>query len=169
MPEPIQREIELAAEIDRGLLAIEGRGLIAEAHSVANQALIAGALASYREEVLGERRSRGGRRRKVRPIVACGCGCGVTFEQYDHSRRPRRYVAGHNRLPSPTMDVLRAALAVQDGTVVTLAGRLGRTKRALSTCLSKMKSRGMVSFDNGIWSLARASAAASAEQAVAHG
>lgn len=30
------------------------------------------------------------------PSVACACGCGARFLRYDSSRRPRRYVSGHN-------------------------------------------------------------------------
>lgn len=30
------------------------------------------------------------------PIVACACGCGETFNTFDSSNRPRRFVAGHN-------------------------------------------------------------------------
>lgn len=30
------------------------------------------------------------------PIVACACGCGTTFERFDSSNRPRRFVTGHN-------------------------------------------------------------------------
>ncbi|HEY1956727.1 MAG TPA: HNH endonuclease [Polyangiaceae bacterium] len=30
------------------------------------------------------------------PIVSCACGCGVTFDKYDASCRPRRFVTGHN-------------------------------------------------------------------------
>jgi hypothetical protein len=28
--------------------------------------------------------------------VACACGCGSTFPQFDRSGRPRRFVSGHN-------------------------------------------------------------------------
>jgi hypothetical protein len=31
--------------------------------------------------------------------VQCECGCGASFERYDSSGRPRRYVSGHNRQP----------------------------------------------------------------------
>jgi len=30
------------------------------------------------------------------PIIECACGCGTTFPKYDTSRRPRRFVSGHN-------------------------------------------------------------------------
>lgn len=29
-------------------------------------------------------------------LVSCACGCGGTFERYDASRRPRRYLPNHN-------------------------------------------------------------------------
>ena len=31
--------------------------------------------------------------------VTCACGCGATFERYDASGRPRRFVSGHNAQP----------------------------------------------------------------------
>lgn len=31
--------------------------------------------------------------------VSCGCGCGATFEKYDASGRPRKYIPGHNDNP----------------------------------------------------------------------
>jgi len=30
------------------------------------------------------------------PIVSCLCGCGETFPKYDKTRRPRRFISGHN-------------------------------------------------------------------------
>lgn len=30
------------------------------------------------------------------PIVKCVCGCGATFCRYDATRRPRRFISGHN-------------------------------------------------------------------------
>lgn len=31
------------------------------------------------------------------PLVPCACGCGTTFQKYDSSNRPRRFVTGHNQ------------------------------------------------------------------------
>lgn len=31
------------------------------------------------------------------PVISCECGCGATFDKYDSSGRPRRFVSGHNR------------------------------------------------------------------------
>ena len=33
------------------------------------------------------------------PVVACACGCGATFNRYDATGRPRRFVSGHNIHP----------------------------------------------------------------------
>lgn len=30
------------------------------------------------------------------PFVLCECGCGASFERFDASNRPRRFIAGHN-------------------------------------------------------------------------
>lgn len=34
------------------------------------------------------------------PIIACACGCGRTFEQFDSFGRPRSFVSGHNIHPA---------------------------------------------------------------------
>lgn len=33
------------------------------------------------------------------PIVECACGCGASFERFDATKRPRRYLPGHNIHP----------------------------------------------------------------------
>lgn len=33
---------------------------------------------------------------EANPRVSCECGCGATFDRYDSSGRPRRFVTGHN-------------------------------------------------------------------------
>ena len=33
------------------------------------------------------------------PAVPCACGCGQTFDKYDASGRPRRFITGHNVHP----------------------------------------------------------------------
>jgi len=33
---------------------------------------------------------------EANPIVRCACGCGTTFDKFDSSGRPRRFVTGHN-------------------------------------------------------------------------
>lgn len=30
------------------------------------------------------------------PSIACACGCGATFDKFDSSGRPRRFITGHN-------------------------------------------------------------------------
>lgn len=32
----------------------------------------------------------------LNPVVECECGCGETFNRYDTTRRPRRFISGHN-------------------------------------------------------------------------
>jgi hypothetical protein len=45
-----------------------------------------------------EHRKRGDLRRpgQPNPVVCCGCGCGVSFAQFDATGRPRKFVTGHN-------------------------------------------------------------------------
>ena len=33
---------------------------------------------------------------ETNPVVACACGCGATFPQFDSDGRPRKYLSGHN-------------------------------------------------------------------------
>lgn len=56
-------------------------------------------------EVLASRTAHGLAHRKHRdrrlpgeanPTITCACGCGETFDRYDKSGRPRRFVSGHN-------------------------------------------------------------------------
>lgn len=85
--------------------------------------------------------------------VFCACGCGAQFELYDQSGRPREYVSGHNPPASPTMDALVAELAQGFANTRMLALRTGRSRPAVSSCLSKLKQRGLVKLERGIWSL----------------
>jgi hypothetical protein len=46
-----------------------------------------------------EHRKPGSNLRKPRepnPLISCACGCGAEFQRFDNSRRPRRFVPGHN-------------------------------------------------------------------------
>lgn len=33
------------------------------------------------------------------PLIACACGCGATFRQFNYNGHARRYVAGHQHPP----------------------------------------------------------------------
>lgn len=46
-----------------------------------------------------EHRKLGSKRRlpgELNPVALCACGCGETFDRYDASGRPRKFVSGHN-------------------------------------------------------------------------
>lgn len=38
----------------------------------------------------------------LNPVVACACGCGAMFRQFDSMHRPRRFISGHNIHPKGT-------------------------------------------------------------------
>lgn len=33
---------------------------------------------------------------ELNPQINCACGCGATFQKYDGTGRPRRFISGHN-------------------------------------------------------------------------
>jgi hypothetical protein len=78
-------------------------------------------------------------------LVACACGCTITFTKFDSAGRARVYLPGHNPAASPTADAVLAALA--SGETLTreqIVARSGRAMRAVATCLSSLKRRGAV-------------------------
>lgn len=54
------------------------------------------------EHFLHHRKAERGLRRPgdPNPLIACACGCGAIFRRFDKSRRPRRFISGHNIRPS---------------------------------------------------------------------
>lgn len=55
------------------------------------------------------RRYRERHREGYGPVVACACGCGSQFRQYDgYNKRPRRYAPGHNGRGKPQSEAQRA-------------------------------------------------------------
>lgn len=78
------------------------------------------------------------------PEIACECGCGVKFQRYDGSGRPRRFITGHNRNEAATQWSIADAL--RDGPL-DLADlvRLGGGKRqSVCAAVSKMHARGVL-------------------------
>ncbi|GAB5541327.1 MAG: hypothetical protein SangKO_010870 [Sandaracinaceae bacterium] len=78
------------------------------------------------------------------PSVSCACGCGATFKRYDALGRPRRYVSGHNRLPSPSQDAVLAVLGRSPRHITAIAERSGITGSRLRTVLTKLKKAGRI-------------------------
>ncbi len=84
--------------------------------------------------------------------VSCACGCGVRFAARDSLNRPRRYVSGHNPQSSPTIEAIMSALAEGPKERSEMLVRVGRPKRAVATCLSKLKRWGLVfNYPHGVW------------------
>ncbi|MDR4483879.1 MAG: HNH endonuclease [Nitrospirales bacterium] len=43
---------------------------------------------NFRRRILGQKN----------PVTFCACGCGESFNRFDNSGRPRRFVSGHNMM-----------------------------------------------------------------------
>lgn len=88
------------------------------------------------------------------PTVRCACGCASVFSRYDEAGRPRAFVSGHNPHISPTVDAIITVLREGEMHREALAERVATTQRAVATCLSKLKSSGLVTSDGrGTWRL----------------
>jgi hypothetical protein len=88
------------------------------------------------------------------PVIACACGCGAQLARYDGSGRCRKYISGHNPMPSPTVDAICMVLRQGPLPRAVIADRCGINLRAIACALSKMKKRGIVrQVHHGVWSL----------------
>ncbi len=87
-------------------------------------------------------------------VVECACGCGAKFDFYDAHSRPRQYVSGHNPQDSPTSNALISLLASGIESRAELIRRSGFGRRAVATCLSRLKRQGRVmKSGHGKWRL----------------
>lgn len=111
-------------------------------------------MASIAHHRVRHRTGQGRRRRlpgEANPTIPCRCKCGETLARYDELGRPREYVSGHNPMPSPTLDAVRAALKWGPQHRVEIAARIGRTVSAVAQALSKLKRRGEAKSIGGRW------------------
>lgn len=104
---------------------------------------------------------RAGKRRRepgeLNALVACACGCGEMFEQFDSLGRIRAFVTGHNDHPSPRETSIVEALRTGPKHRAHLARLVGVDERCVATALSKAKGRGLVAQvpgQRGVWQLA---------------
>lgn len=109
------------------------------------------------EHRLQHRTRQSGRRLpgEANPTLDCPCGCGGTFSKFDESGRPRAYISGHNKQPSPTADAVVDAL--KDGPLsrADLSLTTGIPLQALATALSKLKRQSVVKqVRHGVWAVA---------------
>lgn len=77
----------------------------------------------------------------------CACGCGTVLTRLDSTGRERRYVSGHNPMPSPTRDAILAALAASPVDCLTTAAIMRTTRLtrpAARVALSKLTKAGKV-------------------------
>lgn len=91
---------------------------------------------------------------EANPIVECACGCGQSFEKFDSTNRPRRFMSGHNPPNASTMNAIVAALRIGPTTRQQLAALIGINVCAIATALSKLKRVGRVHpVIPGTWAL----------------
>lgn len=90
-------------------------------------------------------------------VVECACGCGESFPKYDLSGRPRKYVSGHNPAPAAvTQDLILSTLGDDALSRSGIVLRTGKPQKAIGTCLSKLKKKGLVrSVSHGVWEKAQ--------------
>lgn len=81
---------------------------------------------------------------EANPTVACGCGCGATFERYDAMGRPRQYVSGHNPALTPKRDAVIRELASGHRTVQDLARATGISQHAVRVMVSRLAREGSI-------------------------
>jgi hypothetical protein len=85
-------------------------------------------------------------------LVECACGCGSMFMQFDDSGRPRMFVSGHNRQPSPTIDAVLLAMSEDPKQIRQIAADSGVPLSEVKTKLSRLKRRGIVAcVSHGFW------------------
>ena|SRR6185369_15528972 len=93
---------------------------------------------------------------EINPSILCKCGCGTLLKKFDSCGRPRRFIAGHNPHPNPTekriLKILKSREPVHRSEI---RGTSKASIRAFSTCLSKMRRKGLVvNLQRGFWRLA---------------
>lgn len=112
------------------------------------------------EHFLRHRKSGCNRRLPDEPnhMVACLCGCGEEFLRYDDSGRPREYITGHN---APSHGLRQSVLwylenVPEPSTVMFMASFYAVDPAHMSKVMFKLKRKGLVESDNGIWRLTNA-------------
>lgn len=88
-------------------------------------------------------------------LSECECGCGATFNKFDASGRPRRFISGHNPHPQSMSDHVLAYLEIvpESGRSDFIAGFLGFERVQVTNALSKLRRRGLVQKRRGEWEL----------------
>ena len=78
-------------------------------------------------------------------VHRCACGCGQPLTRFDEQGRPRRFLRGHNKQPSPTIDAilreLRRHTRLDASAIIANTG--GRT-RVIRVTLSKLVRAGKI-------------------------
>jgi len=78
------------------------------------------------------------------PVVECGCGCGASFQKYDESGRPRKYISGHNDHPAPTTDLLLQLVSDGFSTIKQIEKMSGLSHGSVRTALAKLSKHGLI-------------------------
>jgi hypothetical protein len=86
--------------------------------------------------------------------ISCSCGCGETFDEFDSSGRPRKFVSGHNDQPAPSLSGIKTILSDGPSHRAAIAEAIGSTVQATATALSRLRAAGLVKpVGSGRWAL----------------
>lgn len=91
---------------------------------------------------------------EANPVMECKCGCGKTFNKFDVSGRPRKYISGHN--PHPTSTQAEILQILERGSLHRnqIARLCGKPIGSIATALGKLKRQGHVmQIGRGVWAL----------------
>lgn len=77
--------------------------------------------------------------------IECACGCGKKIKKFDKSGRERGYINGHNKLPSPTIDLIKKSLENGPKSIQEIAKLTNKTINNVQVTLCKMAKHEQVS------------------------
>ena len=74
---------------------------------------------------------------ETNPLIQCGCGCGESFNKFDGSGRPRKFITGHNP-PDDSKQQAFIAACGSGSSLTEIAGRTGQTTIAVKVMASNL-------------------------------
>ena len=80
-------------------------------------------------------------------LVECACGCKKLFKHFDNLGRARRFVSGHNFMPSETQDIVLRALASGPMLLAKITEISQKSYDVIKSVLSKMRKQGFVEYE----------------------
>lgn len=88
------------------------------------------------------------------PLINCACGCGNTFEKYDSSGRPRKFISGHNGHAAPMQLKVLELVGKGYGRSSELIILTESTKSHINVLTAKMVKEGkLIKLRHGVYGL----------------